>query len=327
MKRILLVIGVIALVGLAFLIEGKRNSRDTDVTRIVVANLMSHPALDSVEAGVYKQLLAAGYVEGKNLEIIKLNANGQVAMSAAIADQAYARKPDAIVAITTPIAQSMVNKSTGIPIIFAAVTDPVSAGVVESMASPAENISGTSDAWPYNEQLQLIKDIFPDAHTIGVVYNPGEAASQYGIKEIRKYAINHEFKIVEGAASNTNEVFSAASAISSKVDVLFLSSDNTVISGMAGALQAANRSNIPLFVGDSGTVEKGALAAVSVGYDQLGDETGRILVRMLKGERNIPIYVGVGDEIHVNLDAAKSMGIDIPVDVLKRAKKIYKSDE
>jgi putative ABC transport system substrate-binding protein len=158
---------------------------------------------------------------------------------------------------------------------------------------------------------------------LGVLFNPGEAASQYGIREIRKYAEPLGFTLVEASVSSTNDVFPAARNLASRVDALFLSSDNTVIAGMAGALQVARQNKLPLYVGDSGTVQKGGLAAVSVGYLALGRETGKLAARVLRGERNIPTFVAHGDEIYVNTKAAEMMGVTIPESVLQRATKVF----
>lgn len=289
---------------------------------IAIATLMPHPALDAVQENIKRELERQGYAEGRNTRYIIRNANGEVPLTATIANDLAAQNPEMIIAITTPMAQA-VARVARCPVVFAAVTDPVGAGIVRSLEQGEPTVTGTSDAWPYEEQLKLIRQISPNARRLGVLYNPGEAASQHGIGEIRKYAQGLGFELAEGAVSSTNDVYPVAQNLASRVDALFLSSDNTVIGGVAAALKVATERKIPLYVGDSGTVEKGGLAAVSVGYPELGTETGRIAVRVLRGERNIPTFVARGYEIYLNRRAAELMGVTIPPDVLSRATRTY----
>lgn len=292
-----------------------------DMKVIGVAMFMSHPALDAVLENAKKELAQQGYIEGKNTKYIIKNANGQISLTAGIASDLAAQSPDLIIAVATPMAQAVV-KSAKCPVVFAAVTDPVGGGVVKSLKGE-EKITGTSDAWPYEDQLKLIRQITPQAKKLGVIFNPGETAAHYGMKEIRTYAPAIGFELVERAVNSTNDVYAAAQDLSTKVDALFLSSDNTVISGMAAALKVAKERKLPLYVGDSGTVEKGGLAAVSVGYSALGTETGKLAVRILKGERNIPVFVSKGTEIFINSKSAELMGVKFPDEVVKKATKIF----
>lgn len=289
---------------------------------IAVATLMSHPALDAVQENMRQQLEKEGFQEGKNVRYVFKNANGQMALTANIASELNSQNPDVIVAVTTPMAQAIV-KSSKAPVVFAAVTDPVGAGIVKSMDQGEPNITGTSDAWPYDDQLKLIRRVTPNVKRLGVLYNPGEAASQYGIKEIRRLAPANGFEVIEGAVNSTNEVYPVAQSLVGKVDALFLSSDNTVIGGVAAAVKVAAEHKRPLYVGDSGTVEKGGLAAVSVGYAELGVETGKLVARVLRGERNLPTVVGRGSEVYVNTKAAEMMGVTVPEEVLRSATKVY----
>ena len=323
-KKVVAVIVVAAIVVAAVLVVLllKSPSSDGNTKVIAIATLMSHPALDAVQENIKKELEHQGYIEGKNLRYIIRNANGQIQLTANIASDLVAQNPDIIIAITTPMAQA-VAKSARCPVVFAAVTDPVGAGLVKSLEQGEPNITGTNDAWPYEDQLKLIRKISPNAKRLGVLYNPGEAASQYGIKEIRKYAPGLGFEVVEGSANSTNDVYPVAQNLAGRVDVLFLSSDNTVIAGVAAALKVAVEHKLPLYVGDSGTVEKGGLAAVSVGYPELGTETGKIVVRVLRGEKNIPTLVASGDEVYLNKKAAELMEVTIPEEVLNNATKVY----
>ncbi len=292
------------------------------VPKVGIANLMTHPALDTVVAAMKKELAAKGYETGKTIAFVEKNANGDANLGSAMIREVELQGADVIVAVTTPIAQAAAKEARK-PVVFSAVTDPVGAGVIPALDKAVPNITGVSDAWPYREQLQLARDILPNAKKLGVLYNPGEAASQYGIKQIRAIAPSLGFEVVDINVSNTNEIYGALNVTIGKVDAVYLSSDNTVIQGLPAALKACLNAKKALFVGDSGTVEKGGLAAVSVGYEGVGKATGDLVARVLKGEKSITVVVLQGDEIFLNLDTAKKLGITIPESVRARATKTF----
>jgi putative tryptophan/tyrosine transport system substrate-binding protein len=296
---------------------------------VAIANFMQHPALDAALKGMKDTLNAEGFVEGTNIEYVERNASSQIQLTASIANDLVARKPSVIVAVTTPMAQAVlkVAKPAGIPVVFTSVTDPVGAGIVQSVEVGEPNVTGASDAWPFEPQLKLIREITPNVKRLGLLFNPGEAASQFGLREVRKYAPELGFTVVEGPVNSTSDVFPVARGLIGRVDALFLSSDNTVISGMAGALKVAIENKIPFFVGESGSVQKGGLAAASLGYYALGQNTGRLVARFLRGERTIPTVVEKGTEIFINARAAELMGVQIPESVLKKAAKVFQTIE
>lgn len=322
MKKWIIAAVVLLVIAIGIVIVTTGGGRNSDEKVVAIATLMSHPALDAVQANVKEELARQGYIEGQNVRYIIRNANGQVQIAANIARELESQEPDVIVAIATPMAQA-VAKTARCPVVFAAVTDPVGAGLVNSLTQAEQNITGTSDAWPYEDQLKLIREITPSVKRLGVLYNPGEAASQYGIREIRRYAPALGFELVEGSVATTGDVYPVAQNLAGRVDALFLSSDNTVIGGVAAAVKVAAEHTMPLYVGDSGTVAKGGLAAVSVGYAELGVETGDLVARTLRGERNIPTVVARGSEVYVNRKAAELMGVQIPTAVLERATMVY----
>jgi putative ABC transport system substrate-binding protein len=295
-----------------------------DTYKIGVATLLSEPSLDEVQQGIKEELEHEGFVEGQNTEYIVQNANNQLQLAATIANDLASRDLSVIVPITTPMAQAVAKVARN-PIVFAAVTDPVGAGLVTSIDRGEPNITGTSDAWPYEQQLKLIHTITPKVQRLGVLFNPGDAASQYGVRQIRKLSQDLGFTLVKAAVNSTNDVSPAARGLVGRVDALFLSSDSTVIAGIAAAFQVAQQNKLPLYVGDGGAVKNGGLAAYSVGYLGLGRDTGKLIARVLRGERNIPTVVEHGNEIYVNSEAAKRMGVTIPEAVLKQATKVYET--
>jgi len=292
------------------------------VRTVAIATLMTHPSLDLIVTSMKAEMEAKGFHEGETVKYTIQNANGDANAVVGILRDLELSHPDVTVAITTPVAQAAMKEVRG-PLVFSAVTDPVGAGVVDSMEKPPPLITGVSDAWPYKAQLELARSLVPSAKSLGVVFNPGEAASQYGIARIRELAPPLGFEITEIPVSNTSEILGALKVKAAKLDAVFLSSDNTVISGVPAALSVCFDQKKPLFVGDSGTVEQGGLAAVSVGYDGVGRATGDLVARMLGGERNIPVVVASDAEVYLNLDTAKRIGLEIPADVRAQAKKVF----
>jgi len=292
------------------------------VKKVAIATLMTHPALDAVIQNMKTELAARGYKEGETIEYSVKNANGDPNLAVTIVRELERENPDVLVAITTPVAQVAVKEANS-PIVFSAVTDPVGSGVVSSLQKPPANITGVSDAWPYKAQLTLARQIIPSARHLAVVFNPGESTSQYGMAQIREIAPTLGFDLVEIPVSSAQEIFGALRLKIRNVDAVYLSSDNTVIEGVPAALSVCLANKKALFVGDSGTVEKGGLAAASVGYPGVGRSTGVLVDRMLHGERSIPVVVAEGDEIFLNLDTAKRIGLTIPPSVRQRATQVF----
>lgn len=291
---------------------------------VVIATLLSHPSLDEIGASIKTRMKELGWQEGVNISYVDKNANGSPQVAATIAADIEGMKADAVVPITTPMSQA-VAKVVSSPIVFAAVTDPVGAGLLPSLKETKEGMTGVSDAWPYERQLALLRELVPKAKTIGVLFNPADAASDYGIRQIRDISKKMGLALVEVACASPAEVGTAAASVIRRVDALYLSSDATVISGFPGAAQVAFRAKKALIVGDRGTVEKGGLATVSVGYSSLGRQVADLLNRVLRGERRLEVVVAQGDELFVNLEAAKRSAIVVPAAVLTRAKEVFRT--
>lgn len=324
-KGFIFLVALVAVVAAYFIYSGSQPEQKGKV--IAIATLVPHPALDDMIDNIKVELAENGLIEGQDVTYIMRNAGGQMSVCATIASELGARNDiDLTIAVTAPMSQAMAKTVKG-PFIFAAVTDPVGAGLTTDLNKGFGDRTGSSDAWAYEDQLLLIKKITPEVKTIGVILNPGEAASQNGIKEFRKYAAIHDLDLIEGAVNSTNEIYAVAMSLAGRSDALLLSSDSTAISGMAGALRVAIEHKRPLYVGDSGTVAKGGLATVSTGYSQLGRDTGKLALRLLNGERDIPVVVGKGTDVYLNTEAAQLMGVVIPQDVLDSAYKVYESIE
>lgn len=293
---------------------------------VAVTAIVEHPALDAARDGVKDALAAAGYKEGENLKFTYQSAQGNPATAAQIARQFIGETPDVIVPISTPSAQAVVSGTRDIPVVFTAVSDPVGAQLVKSMEKPGGNVTGLSDLSPVADHVKLIKEVAPNVKTIGFLYNSGEANSLSLLEGLKAAAKEGGLEVVESAATKSAEVQGAARALIGKADLIYIPTDNTIISALEGAVSVAEEAKIPLMTADTDSVSRGAFIALGFNYYDVGKQTGEVVVRILKGEKpgDIPVNVAAGTDLVVNLVAAKKMGIEIPQAVIDRASKVIK---
>lgn len=298
-------------------------ARADDVT-VAVTAIVEHPALDATRDGVKEALAAAGYKEGENLTFLYESAQGNPATAAQIARQFAGEAPNVIVPISTPSAQAVVSATRDIPVVFTAVSDPLGAQLVRDMDKPGGNVTGLSDMSPVAEHLALIKEILPEAKTIGYLYNSGEANSVSLLAVLKEEAEKAGLSVVESAATKSAEVQGAARALVGRADAIYVPTDNTIISALEGAVAVAEESKLPLFTADTDSVQRGALAALGFNYRDVGKQTGEIVVRILKGENpgDIPVKVAAGTDLVVNKAAAEKMGVTLPEGLLGRATRV-----
>ena len=321
-----LVIAVVVLAGIWFV--WKDNQKASDVTgpiTVGVAQITSHPVFDMVNEGIKEGFAAEGYVEGETITFDIQNAQGDNSANAAIAQKFANSDYTIFIPLGTPSSQAVVNLIKDRPIIFGAVTDPVTAGIVATNEKPGANVTGTSDITLYKEQLELLKKLVPNATKVGIVYNPGEANSKYGLEQAQKYATELGLEVITAAANNSGEILSAARSLVDKVDAFYMTPDNTVVSGQEALIKVALDAKKPLISLDQSGVEKGALATLGTNYKYVGIRTAQIAIRVLKGENpaNIPV-LGVTDaDLFVNTKTAAAIGITIPQDLLTTAKETY----
>jgi putative ABC transport system substrate-binding protein len=209
-------------------------------------------------------------------------------------------------------------------VVFTAVTDPVAAQIVKDKQAPGGNITGISDFSPLEAQFDLIKELVPSAKKIGVVFNPGEANSVALLNAVKALAPARSLQIVEASAGRTADVSAAAQSLVGKVDAIYLPTDNTIISALGTVLAVGTDNKLPVFTGDTESVQKGSVASIGFDYFQVGVETGAVVVRVLKGEKPgaIPVKNASGSNLVINAKAAAAMGVTIPAAVQARAKQV-----
>ncbi len=282
--------------------------------KIGIMQIVDHPALNAVRDGLIDALKEEfGYVEGENVEYDIQSAQGDVATANTIARKFVAEKVDLIVSIATPTSQAAANATREIPIVFSAVTDPISAGLVDSLEKPGGNITGVSDMTPVDKQIQLIRYLFKEAKKVGTLYNAGEVNSVVTNEMAKKACAANGMELLEATVASTADVAMAAQTLVHKVDVVYVSTDNTVVSAIDAVAKACNEARVPLVLADPTTAEKGALLALGFDYYLHGRQTAEIVARILKGENpgDIPVQFAQKLVLLVNLGTAQKLGMNI----------------
>ncbi len=296
--------------------------------QISVSQFVEHPALDAVLKG-FRDYLA----EREIAVTYKVhNAQANMATAGQIAGQIMGEDPDMIVAIATPTAQAVaqaLRKAPHMqqtPFLFTAITDPVAAGLVSDLEKPGKNITGVSDRLPLDQHLAMVRRFFPELKRLGVLYNAGEANSKATVAGIRTIGEQRGFNVVEATVSKSSDVYQATQSLIGKVDAIFVPTDNTVVSALESAIKVCIQHQVALFCADVDSVKRGAVAAMGFDYYQHGRQTGAMAERILKGAApgTMPVEYQKALELHLNLNFAAQMGVDVPSAIVESADKVYR---
>ena len=302
--------------------SGSAASGNAAVKKVAITAIVEHPALDAVRQGVLDELAAEGYKQGENLQVDFQSAQGNTATAGQIAKKFAGDKPDVIVAIATPSAQSVIAATKTVPVVFAAVTDPVAAKLVSSWAPSKTNVTGVSDELPLAPQIDLMKKIVPNLKTVGYVYSPGEVNSTVVLDQLKGLLAKDGIAVAAAPAQRTTDVPLAARSLKGKADLIYTSLDNTVVSAYESMYKAAKEVKLPLIASDTDSVKRGAVAALGANYHEVGVTTGKLVARILKGEK-------AGDiapqriqklDLYVSKKNATEQGATLSDAVLKEAK-------
>ncbi|PIT62871.1 ABC transporter substrate-binding protein [Snodgrassella alvi] len=305
--------------------QGGKTS-DNGMKKVAITAIVEHPALDAVRQGVIDELRAEGYEQGKNLQLDFQSAQGNTATASQIAKKFAGSNPDAIVAIGTPSAQSMVAVTRKIPVVFAAITDPVAAKLVANWEPSKTNVTGVSDELPLQPQIDLMKQVVPDLKTVGYVYSPGEVNSTVVLKQLQTLLAKDGINVAAVPAQRTTDVPMATKSLQGKANLIYTALDNNVVSAYESMYKVAKDMKMPLVASDTGSVKRGAAVALGVNYHELGVATGKIVGRILKGEQAgdiAPQRMSVEQlDLLVSKSNAAEQGITLSPQLLKQAKVI-----
>lgn len=295
---------------------------------IGIGQFAAHGSLDNCREGFLQGLAEEGIVEGQNLTILYENSQADGGIASQIVTNFASQKVDLICGIATPMAQSAygIGRKQNIPVIYTAVTDPVAAELANEDGTPVGEITGTSDKLPVTEQLQMIRNMLPDAKVIGIMFTTSEVNSLSAIEEYKASAGDYGFEIVDMGISTTADVPLAADSLLEKVDCVTNLTDNTVVASLPVILDKAAKKNIPVFGSEIEQVKIGCLAAMGLDYINLGKQTGRMAAAVLKGEKKASeINFEVIEEaaFYGNTKVAENLGIAIPEELTSSAKELF----
>ena len=295
---------------------------------IGIEQFAEHGSLDNCREGFLEGLKEEGIEEGKNLTVDYKNAAADMGTCGQISDSFASDKVDLMVGIATPSAQSLYNAAmdTDIPVIYTAVTDPQAAELADEDGNPVGEVTGTSDKLPVKQQLEMIRELLPEAKTIGILYTTSEANSESSIKEYEALAGDYDFTIETAGITTTADIPLAAQSLLEEVDCLTNLTDNTVVASLPAILEMANEKNIPVFGSEIEQVKIGCLAAEGLDYIELGKQTGRMAAKVLKGEAKaseLPYETIEEAALYVNSAVAENLGIEIAEDMTSSAAEVF----
>lgn len=291
----------------------------SEAKNVAICQIVEHTALNQIREGIKEEL------SGMEIGWSEENAQGNPTLASQIAKKVSGEPLDLIIALATPMAQAVASTNFKPPILFGAVSDPVSAKLVPSLDKPSKNITGVTDAVPTIEVFRLLNQLLPNAKTVGVMYNSGESNSAAQVEKFKSYAADHNIRIVEVSISKSSEVLSATKRLVGEVDAILLPTDNTVISALEAITKPAIHHKIPVIGTDVETVKRGALVAIGVDWRAQGHQLGKMATKVLNGTPidQLPVEDPERLYMHINLHTAKQIGLEINPDLIQKADHVY----
>ncbi|HEL2028860.1 TPA: ABC transporter substrate-binding protein [Streptococcus suis] len=283
----------------------------SDMVKVGVLQYMEHESLTAAREGFVAELEANGYKEGEKLVLDYQNAQGDQANLQTISEQLIDGN-DIVLAIATPSAQSLATVSTETPIVFTAVTDPLSADLVESIEKPGGLLTGTSDQAPIDKQVELLGQAVPDVKTVGILYTTSERNSEVQVEQAKELLEKVGYKVVVKGITSSNEVQDAATSLMKDVDALFIPTDNTVASTMTMIGELSVEHKVPVIGGSTDMVDEGGLLTYGTNYEALGRQTAKMAIKIIEGANVSETAVEYPETVslHVNEEMAQKLGID-----------------
>lgn len=311
-KTVLAGIGLVSLLMLGAC--GNKEAASNDGMKTVgVLQLVQHASLDSAYDGFKEGLAEGGYKEDDNLKIEYQNAQNNQDNLKSMSEKLVKDEADLLLGIATPAAQSLLNATQDIPITVTAVTDLKEAKLVKSDKKPGGNVTGTTDMVPIDKQIDLLLSIVPDAKSIGIMYNAGEANSKIQADLAEKALKKAGVEVKVKTANTTNDVQQVTESLANETDGIYVPTDNTFASAAPVVGNVVKEKKIPLVAGSTDQVDGGGLATVGIDYKSLGKQTGKMAAKILDGDAkpaDMPVESADSLKLVVNKDMAEALGID-----------------
>lgn len=285
--------------------------------KIGIIKFVEHPSLDAARDGFVKELDAKGI----NYELDEVSANGDISLIPTLAQKYNNDEIDLIYAIATPTAQGAKNAITDKPIIFSAVTDPVGAGLVDSIEAPGGNVTGVSDYVNASDQIEEFLVLYPEIKTFGTLYNTSEQNSQVQVDDLKKILEEKGLSLEVIGINNINDIPQGVSALSPKIDAYFALTDNMIASAAPIVAENLIKNNIPSLSSEEGQVKNGLLMSEGVSYEEQGVQAADIAIRIINGEepKDISVEYYKNSKKLVNRKMAEALGIDLNNEIFANA--------
>ena len=288
----------------------------TDSYKIGICNYVDDASLNQIVDNIRSRLTEVGQEKGVTFEISYENCNADAAVLEQIVANFLADGVDLMVGVATPVAMKMqsATEDSQVPVVFSAVSDPLGAGLVESMEKPGANLTGTSD---YLDTAAIMKLIFaadPDADKIGLLYDAGQDSSTAAIAAAKAYLQENGIAVIERTGTTTDEVMLAAEAlVADGVDAVFTPTDNTIMTAELAIYETFLNAGIPHYTGADSFALNGAFLGYGVDYANLGVETADMVVEILLGGAD-PATLAVrtfdNGTATVNTETCEALGLD-----------------
>ncbi|MEY8445743.1 ABC transporter substrate-binding protein [Enterococcus ratti] len=312
-KQLLMGLGTLCLCALGGCSSASHSSKKPDTMKTIgVLQLVQHQSLDATYKGFKEGLAEKGYKEGANLTIDYQNAQNNQDNLKSMSEKLVKEEPDLLLGIATPAAQSLLNETTTIPITVTAVTDLEKAHLVSSNEKPNGNVTGTTDMVPIKKQTDLLLRIVPNAKTIGIMYNTGEANSKIQGELAEKAFKKAGVKVKVLTANSTNDVQQVTKSLAKDVEGIYIPTDNTFASAASVIGEVAKETKTPIVAGSIDQVKEGGLATIGIDYEQLGKQTGKMAAKILDGKKPSELSIETAENLslYVNKEMARALGID-----------------
>lgn len=320
-KRLITIVAVVLLFLVGNFIVEKVNQAESkgdaekEVPTVGVLQFVSHPALDTIYQGTVDALEDRGYKDGETVTIEFQNGQADQSKLATMSQQLIDKGSDVLVGIATPAAQALANTTKDIPIVLGAISDPESAGLVESNEQPGENITGVSDKSPVGAQFELVQTLLPEAKRVGILFSSAEDNSDYQAEQVKIEGEKLGFDVTLYSVPSTNEITQMVQVMSGEVDLIYIPTDNTIANAMQTVVDTANKTKTPVIPSVDTMVEQGGLATVGINQYDLGYQTGQMVADILDGTSDpatTPIFTFEDGDVIINEEQAAFLGITIP---------------
>ena len=297
--------------------ETTKTVNNNEKLKIGIVQSMNHPSLDEIREYTIIGLEELGMND--KVEVIFKDAQSDPTNVNTIISQYVGDNVNMIIPVATGAAQSAAAATKDIPIVFAAVSYPVQAGLVKDMKVTDENITGISNAIAIEDIFKLSQELTPNVKTYGFIYNAGEVNSAAGIERAKAYCDANGLKYIEATIANSSELLQATQSLIGRVEAIFTPNDNTVALAMPVLSAEAIKAGIPVYVGADSLVKDGGFATVGIDYKVLGRQVAAMVKRILDGEsiKENPVEIINQYSKIINITTAKALGIEINEEVLK----------